>query len=81
VIEGDLRMLVQEKAKVLQHWMDEGRIARLHPVHLIFSVWALTQHYADFDVQVRAVLGPEAGDPYPEAEAYLEVLFRKLLAV
>ncbi|SNX73415.1 TetR family transcriptional regulator [Cereibacter ovatus] len=79
VIEGELRPLVMDKAAVLTRWMDEGRIARLHPVHLIFSIWALTQHYADFDVQVRAVL--EGEDPYPAAAGYLEVLFRKLLAV
>ena len=78
-IDGELRGLVQEKAAVLQGWMDKGRIARVHPVHLIFSIWALTQHYADFDVQVRAVLGPEEPDPFPEAGRFLEVLFRRLL--
>lgn len=80
-IEGDLHALVQEKAAVLTRWMDEGRIARVHPVHLIFSIWALTQHYADFDVQVHAVLGPGEPDPYPEAGRYLETLFRRLLVV
>lgn len=80
-IEGDLHALVQEKAAVLTRWMDERRIARVHPVHLIFSIWALTQHYADFDVQVHAVLGPDEPDPYPEAGRYLETVFRRLLAV
>ena len=80
VIEGDLKALVTDKSAVLMAWMDQGRIARVHPVHLIFSIWALTQHYADFDVQVRAVLGP-GHDPFAEAEDYLETLFRKLLAV
>jgi TetR/AcrR family transcriptional regulator len=79
-IEGDLKALVAEKAAVLTGWMDQGRIARVHPVHLIFSIWALTQHYADFDVQVRAVLGPDH-DPFKEAREYLETLFSKLLAV
>lgn len=79
-IEGDLKALVAEKAAVLVAWMDQGRIARVHPVHLIFSIWALTQHYADFDVQVRAVLG-QGHDPFAEAEDFLETLFRKLLAV
>lgn len=79
-IEGDLKRLVDEKAVILSRWMDEGRIARLPPAHLIFSIWALTQHYADFDMQVRAVLGPEH-DPFAEAGEYLEMLFRKLLAV
>ena len=78
-IEGDLRRLVTEKATVLTGWMDEGRIARVDPVHLIFSIWALTQHYADFDVQVRAVLGP-GHDPFAEAGSFLETLFTRLLA-
>ncbi|NHB77178.1 TetR family transcriptional regulator C-terminal domain-containing protein [Rhodobacter calidifons] len=78
-IEGDLRALVAEKARVLTDWMDQGRIARVDPVHLIFSIWALTQHYADFDVQVRAVLGP-GHDPFAEAGGFLETLFLRLLA-
>ena len=78
-IEGDLRALVDDKARVLTRWMEEGRIARVDPLHLMFSIWALTQHYADFDVQVRAVLGP-GHDPYAEAGAFLETLFTRLLA-
>ena len=78
-IEGDLRALVAEKSAILSRWMAEGRIARVDPVHLIFSIWALTQHYADFDVQVRAVLG-QGHDPFAEGAAFLETLFRKLLA-
>jgi TetR/AcrR family transcriptional regulator len=78
-IGGDLKTLVDEKSAVLLMWMDQGRIARMHPVHLIFSIWALTQHYADFDVQVRAVLGP-GHDPFAEASAFLETLFARLLA-
>ena len=77
-IEGDLRALVDAKAAVLTHWMDKGLIAPVHPVHLIFSIWALTQHYADFDVQVRAVLGP-GHDPFAEADVYLKTLFSRLL--
>lgn len=77
-IEGELKSLVDSSAAVLTGWMDEGRIARMPPHHLIFSIWALTQHYADFDVQVRAVLG-DGHDPFAEAETYLEVLFTRLL--
>ena len=77
-LEGDLKALVAEKAAVLAGWMEDGRIATLPPAHLIFSIWALTQHYADFDVQVRAVLGP-GHDPFEEAGGFLETLFGKLL--
>ena len=79
VIETDLKALVDDKAAVLTAWMDQGRIARLSPHHLIFSIWSLTQHYADFDVQVRAMLG-EGHDPYAEAGEFLETLFARLLA-
>lgn len=79
-IEGDLRTLVETKAQVLIRWMDEGRIARVDPIHLIFSIWALTQHYADFEVQVRAVLGP-GHDPFAEAGRFLETVFTRLLRV
>jgi TetR/AcrR family transcriptional regulator len=78
-IEGELRDLVAEKAAILTEWMAAGRIARVDPVHLIFSIWALTQHYADFDVQVRAVLGP-GHDPFVEAGGFLETLFHRLLS-
>ncbi|AWD23298.1 TetR family transcriptional regulator C-terminal domain-containing protein [Fuscovulum blasticum] len=77
-LEGDLKALVDEKAAVLAGWMDQGRLARVDPVHLIFSVWALTQHYADFDFQVRAVLGP-GHDPFAEAGPFLDTLFRRML--
>lgn len=78
-IEGDLRTLVEEKSAILTRWMDEGRIARMSPAHLVFSIWALTQHYADFDVQVRGVLG-EGHDPFAEAGDFLTLLFTRLLA-
>jgi len=78
IIETDLKRLVDEKAQVFTVWMDQGRIARVHPVHLIFSIWALTQHYADFDVQVRCVLGP-GHDPFAEAGRHLDTLFRRVL--
>ena len=78
-IEGPLKTLVDEKCAVLRRWMAEGRIAPVPPHHLIFSIWALTQHYADFDVQVRAVLG-QGHDPFAEAQGFLDTLFRRLLA-
>jgi TetR/AcrR family transcriptional regulator len=77
MLEGDLKRLVDEKAYVLEGWMDAGRIARTDPYHLIFSIWATTQHYADFDVQVRSVLGKERGGEgrFEDAARFLENLF------
>jgi TetR/AcrR family transcriptional regulator len=54
---GPLKTLVDEKAAVIGGWIAQGRLAAVDPHHLIFAIWATTQHYADFDVQVHAVLG------------------------
>jgi TetR/AcrR family transcriptional regulator len=56
-LTGPLKQLVDEKAAVIAKWIAEGRLAPVEPHHLIMMIWAVTQHYADFDVQVRAVLG------------------------
>jgi TetR/AcrR family transcriptional regulator len=45
------------KAAVINDWIGAGRMAPVDPVHLFFTIWAATQTYADFDVQVSAVLG------------------------
>lgn len=76
-LSSDLKALVDQKTAILKRWMDQGKIAQLHPYHLIFSIWALTQHYADFDVQVRAILGDE--DPFESAGPFVDTLYRKLL--
>ena len=78
VLSGELKTLVDRKAEVIRRWIKAGKIAPVNPHHLIFSIWALTQHYADFDAQVHAVLGGDT-DPYPEAGRYLETLFTRML--
>lgn len=79
VLEGELKALVDEKARVLEAWMDQGKLKRTDPYHLIFAIWATTQHYADFDVQVRAVLGKDRGGEgrFEDAARFLETLFMK----
>ncbi|APX88855.1 TetR family transcriptional regulator [Brevirhabdus pacifica] len=75
----DLRALVDRKAEVIAGWIEAGKIAPVDPHHLIFSIWALTQHYADFDAQVRMVLNRQDDSHFDEAEAFLETLYIKLL--
>lgn len=77
MLEGDLKALVDRKAKIIAGWIADGRLAPVDPVHLIFSIWATTQHYADFDVQVQAVLGPRrSGDGrFHDAARLLEALY------
>ncbi|MGB1177283.1 MAG: TetR family transcriptional regulator C-terminal domain-containing protein [Candidatus Puniceispirillaceae bacterium] len=76
-LQTELKQLVEEKAAILQRWIDEGRMAPCDPRHVLFAIWSTTQHYADFSVQVRHVLGLSPGDKsyYDEAINMLETLF------
>jgi TetR/AcrR family transcriptional regulator len=60
LLSTELRQLVCDKAAVVQGWIDAGRMAPVDTTHLFFTIWAATQTYADFDVQVSAVLGKES---------------------
>ncbi len=79
IIEGPLRDLVDDKARLIAGWAEAGRIAPVDPHHLIFSIWATTQHYADFDAQVRGILRPEGDAHFEDAAAFLDTLYRRLL--
>jgi TetR/AcrR family transcriptional regulator len=79
-LSGDLKALVDEKAALIARWSAEGKIAKIDPHHLIFSIWAMTQHYADFDIQVEAVLGDaRKANLYDEADAFLTEFFVRAL--
>src|SRR3546814_15144717 len=68
-LKNELRNLVTSKAKVLEAWAAAGKIEPVDPVHLFSVIWAATQHYADFEVQVGALLGRRrlAADDYDVA--------------
>lgn len=55
-LRKELRQWVRERAGVIQSWIDQGKMQAVDPVHLIFMIWATTQHYADFETQVLTVL-------------------------
>lgn len=69
LLETELRDLVREKAAVLDGWVAQGRMAPVDTVHLFFTIWSATQTYADFDVQIAAVLGRSALTPKDYAQA------------
>ncbi|MCU5775178.1 HTH-type transcriptional regulator RutR [Erwiniaceae bacterium BAC15a-03b] len=61
-LEGALKVLVDEKSAVIEGWIEQGRLAPVEPHHLIFMLWATTQHYADFATQVEAITGQTLSD-------------------
>ena len=77
-LRNHLKPLFDEKCALISTWIAQGRLPPLDPRHLIFSIWATTQHYADFESQVSLLLG-ESEDPYENASAHLDAMFRRLL--
>lgn len=55
-LRGQVRMKVKAFSTVIESWVRQGKIRAVDPVHLIFMIWASTQHYADFMPQIRAVM-------------------------
>lgn len=55
----DHRDWLQQKAKVIEYWIEQGKMDPVDPYHLIFLIWASTQHYADFGAQITSVMGED----------------------
>lgn len=75
-LSGDLQELFTRTTGILTAWMDQGKIARVDPEHLLYSIWATTQHYADFRSQIDMLSGHGKID---SADAFLDQLYVKLL--
>ena len=50
-------------AAIVNGWIAQGRMRPTCPYHLLFTLWATTQHYADFAPQVQAILGQSRLSP------------------
>jgi TetR/AcrR family transcriptional regulator len=61
VLATDLAELVEDKVTTIERWIADGRLAPVDP-HLIFTIWATTQHYADFAAQIRTLTGKHLSD-------------------
>ena len=78
-IRTDLQELVQEKCTLIDYWVEQKLISKVDSLHLIFSIWATTQHYADFDSQIRLISGDKYETRQLDASIYLKELYTKLL--
>ncbi|MGA2552486.1 MAG: TetR/AcrR family transcriptional regulator [Burkholderiaceae bacterium] len=73
LLRTELRALVRRKAAVIDGWIAGKQMAPVDSTHLFFTIWAATQTYADFDVQVKAVLGITQTSPSDERRASAHV--------
>ncbi|MBL4646846.1 MAG: TetR family transcriptional regulator [Hyphomicrobiales bacterium] len=75
VLRNNLKPLMEEKTRVINGWCKAGKLNRMDPYHLIFMLWATTQHYADFEVQISALLGNDTPEQrFNNAQNTLETI-------
>jgi TetR/AcrR family transcriptional regulator len=54
-LETTLRDWTDGRIAVIQRWIDEGKMKPINPRHLLYMLWATTQHYADFGHQIQTL--------------------------
>jgi len=54
-LEGPLIDWTEDRCDRIQTWIDDGLMRPVDPKHLMYMIWATTQHYADFGHQVETL--------------------------
>jgi len=69
-IKKKLIPLLRKDIAVFEKWISEGKIAPVNATHLLFTIWAMTQSYADFSTQMCLVLNRKqlARNDFADAE-------------
>lgn len=50
---ADAKTATSRASDIIQGWIDQGKIAPVDPLLFQMHLWAVTQHYADYEAQVR----------------------------
>jgi TetR/AcrR family transcriptional regulator len=45
------------RVDVIKQWIDQGKLVATDPHYLLFNIWATSQHYADFSIQINELRG------------------------
>ncbi|WP_134681534.1 TetR family transcriptional regulator C-terminal domain-containing protein [Paracoccus ravus] len=53
---GPLRESVDEAMSVIRGWVSSGKVPALDPLIFLMNLWAVTQHYAEYETQVRRLM-------------------------
>jgi len=54
-LETTLKDWTEGRMAIIQRWIDAGKMDAVNPRHLLYMLWATTQHYADFGHQIETL--------------------------
>jgi TetR/AcrR family transcriptional regulator len=60
ILNERVKPWLETRVIVIDNWIARGLLAPVDAQTLMFMIWATTQHYADFDAQIRALKGKRA---------------------
>ena len=55
----ELKSWVDKHVLIFQGWQNRGQLVDVSPYHVFFVIWAVTQTYADFETQIKLLLGDQ----------------------
>ena len=61
-LQETTKQWVVEKSKIIEQWIERGKLRPVDPFHLFFMIWGATQHYADYHAQIALVYDKPALD-------------------
>ncbi len=64
-LETTLTEWTEGRMAVIRRWIEAGQMDAINPRHLLYMLWATTQHYADFGHQIETLNG---GKPLSDAQ-------------
>lgn len=56
-LETTLREWTASRVKIIDRWIEQGKIQPVNAEYLLYMIWATTQHYADFNHQIDTLNG------------------------
>ena len=65
----ELKSWVDNHVLIFEGWQKRGQLVDVSPYHVFFVIWAVTQTYADFETQIKLLLGDQhlSSDEYERA--------------
>ncbi len=73
-LETTLAEWVESRSTIVRGWIATGELRSLDPKVLFYTIWATTQHYADFATQIATLNGGEPLDDAGFAAAKRQVV-------
>lgn len=73
-LAGLLNTWEKQKTAQIRQWIKQKKILSVNPRYLLYMIWATTQHYADFEHQIKVLNGARPLSRYQQAKATKNVI-------